>query len=341
MIDVNKIKKDFPIFKNNPNLVYFDSAATSLKPQVVIDKIVEYYEKFSANIHRGIYALSERATEEYEKTRQFTADFIGAKDSSEIIFTRNTTESINLISYSLGRQIVKKTDEIVVTIMEHHSNFVPWQQLSKELNADFKVIDVNEEGCLIDIGKTINKKTKILALSYVSNVLGTINPIKEIIKKAKRINPNIVIIIDAAQSVPYMKVNVSDLDCDFLAFSAHKMLGPTGVGVLWGKKELLDKMFPFNLGGGMIEKVSLKKTTFRETPYKFEAGTPHIAGVIAFYEAIKYLLNKEMKNIKNHEQKLAFYTIKRLKEEFDDNIKIYGQKLPDNRSGLISFTFRN
>lgn len=341
MIDASMIKKDFPIFKYQPNLVYLDSAATSLKPQTVIDKIVEYYSRYSANIHRGIYTLSERATQEYEKTRQATADFIGAKDPAEIVFTRNTTESINLVAYSLGRQIVKKADEIVTTIAEHHSNFVPWQVLTNQVKANFKIIDIDKEGCLIDIEKYITKNTKILALSYVSNVLGTINPIGEIIKKAKRINPNIVVVIDAAQAVPHLKVNVSDLGCDFLAFSAHKMLGSTGLGVLWGKKEILERMPPFNLGGGMIQESSLKKTTYRETPYKFEAGTPHIAGVIAFRKAIKYLLNKGVENIKNHEQKLAFYTIKKLKEEFEDNIKIYGPKSPNDHAGLVSFTFKN
>lgn len=341
MIDANIIKKDFPIFKYQPDLVYLDSAATSLKPQVVIDKIVEYYEKYPANIHRGIYKISERATSEYEKTRQTVAEFIKAKNSNEIIFTRNTTESINLVAYSLGRQIINKDDEVTTTIMEHHSNFVPWQVLTNQSKANFKIINIDKEGYLIDIEKYITKNTKILALSYVSNVLGTINPVKEIIKKAKRINPNIVVVIDAAQAIPHMKLNVSDLNCDFLAFSAHKMLGPTGVGILWGKKELLDEMLPFNLGGGMIQEVHTTKTIFKNSPYKFEAGTPHIAGVIALEKALSYLSNLGMEKVRKHEILLVDYTVKRLKEEFDSEITIFGPKKLEKRAGIITFTFKN
>lgn len=339
MLDIKKIKQDFPIFKNIPNLVYLDSSSTSLKPQVVIDKIVEYYEKYGANVARGLYPISEKATEEYEETRQIVADFINAATSDEVIFTRGTTESVNLVAYSLGREIVGKGDEIVTTIMEHHSNFVPWQQLAFEVGADFKVADITEDGPLVDLTDVITKKTKILALTYVSNVLGTINPIKEIVATAKKINPEIIIFVDAAQAAPHMKIDVADLGCDFLAFSSHKMLGPTGVGVLWGKREVLERMFPFNFGGEMIREVYIDKTIFKEIPHKFEAGTPHIDGVIAFKEAIKYLLDIGFDKIRAHEISLTKYSLKRLQEELGDDIKILGPMDPEKKGGVIAFAF--
>src|SRR3989344_3567413 len=253
MIDSKQIKKDFPIFKNIPSLIYLDSTATSLKPTAVIDSMVDYYSSYSANVARGLYKISEKTTQKFEETRETVAKFINATSANEIIFTRSTTESINLLAYSLGREIVGKGDEVVVSVMEHHSNFVPWQQLAFEVGADFKVIDINEDGYLdirtgrdLSLQNVVSKKTKILSLTYVSNVLGTINPIKQIVMAAKKINPNIIVIVDAAQAVPHIKVDVQDLGCDFLAFSSHKMLGPTGVGVLWGKYEHLDQMFPFN-----------------------------------------------------------------------------------------------
>ncbi|MCS6956239.1 MAG: SufS family cysteine desulfurase [Patescibacteria group bacterium] len=349
MIDFSKIKSDFPIFKKNPNLIYLDSTATSLKPQSVIDKLIEYYSSYSANIFRGVYKISEKATEEYEKTREIIADFINAK-KQEVIFTRNTTESINLIAYSLGRKIIEKNDEIIVSIMEHHANFVPWQVLSSEIGAVLKIIDIDEEGYLriknqkskkINLDEIITKKTKILALTYISNVLGTVNPIKEIIKSARKISPKIIIIIDSAQAVPHIKVDVKDLDADFIAFSSHKMMGPTGVGVLWGKEEILAEMFPFLYGGEMIEEVTIEKTTFKKPPYKFEAGTPSIAEVIGLSEAVKYLKKIGLENIRNHEKNLTQKTIKRLLEEFSDKIKIFGPKNIEDKGGIISFTFDN
>ncbi|MCX7955936.1 MAG: SufS family cysteine desulfurase [Patescibacteria group bacterium] len=349
MIDFLKIKSDFPIFKKNPNLIYLDSTATSLKPQSVIDKLIEYYSSYNANIFRGVYKISEKATEEYEKTREIIADFINAK-KQEVIFTRNTTESINLIAYSLGRKIIEKNDEIIVSIMEHHANFVPWQVLSSEIGAVLKIIDIDEEGYLrikdkksrkINLYEIITKKTKILALTYISNVLGTINQIKKIIKSARKINPKIIIIIDSAQAVPHIKVDVKDLDADFIVFSSHKMMGPTGVGILWGKEELLTEMFPFLYGGEMIEEVTIEKTTFKRTPYKFEAGTPSIAEVIGLSEAVKYLEKIGLENIKNHEKNLTQKTIKRLLEEFSGKIKIFGPKNIEDRGGIISFTFDN
>lgn len=342
MIDSKKIKKDFPIFDSNPGLVYLDSTATSLKPHSVINKISEYYSKYSANIFRGVYRISERATEEFEETREVVAKFIGAKSREEIVFTRNTTESINLVAYSLGRQVMREGDEILTTVMEHHSNFVPWQVLTSETGAILKILDINDDGYLIgDLDRIITSKTKILALTYVSNVLSTINPVKEIIAKAKAINPEIITVVDAAQAVPHMEINVLDLDCDFLVFSSHKMLGPTGVGVLWGKYELLDRMFPFMYGGEMISEVYLDQTKFKKPPHKFEAGTPAIAEVIALKEAIKYLNRIGLQNIRAHEEDVVKYAIDCLGKAFGDKIRIIGPKNLNTRGGIIAFNFED
>ena len=350
MIDIKTIKKQFPIFQSQPDLVYLDSTATSLKPKKMIDKLKEYYEEYSANVFRGIYPMSEKATVEFEDTRDVVSKFINANKSEEIIFTRNTTESLNLLAYSLGRKIIESNDEIVTTIMEHHSNFVPWQVLASEIGAKFKVIDINEEGYLdlydknikyqiSNIKKIITKKTKILTLTYVSNVLGTINPVKEIIAAAKKTNPKIIVIVDAAQAVPHLKIDVQDLGADFVAFSSHKMLGPTGVGVLWGKEELLKTMNPFMFGGEMIDEVSVDRSIFKEPPHKFEAGTPSIGEVIAFKEAIKFLNQLGMEKIREHEKKLTNFAINQLIDTFGESIKIYGPKSIEDRGGIISFSF--
>lgn len=345
MINVQKIKKDFLIFEKQKDLVYLDSTATSLKPKLVIDKLTEYYRDYSANIHRGIYPISEKATEEYEKTRKVVADFINAFSEAEVIFTKNTTESLNLLAYSLGRQIIGKGDEIVTTIMEHHSNFIPWQILVEETRAVLKIIDIDENGFL-DLGVNLNylnsiisKKTKILTITAVSNVLGTINPIKEITQLAKKINPRLIVIVDAAQAVPHQKIDVQDWDIDFLAFSGHKMLGPTGVGVLWGKKDHLEKMYPFLFGGGMIEKVELKKTTFAQLPAKFEAGTPPIAEVIGLAEAIRYLEKVGLEKIRDHEKELTNFCLKSLKANFGSKIKLFGPQDENYQGGIIAFNF--
>ena len=345
MFDPKKIKKDFPIYNQHPNLVYLDSGATSLKPRVVVEKITEYYNQYSANIHRGIYQISELASLEYEETRSVVATFIGADSPSEIVFTRNSTESINLIASTVGQDIIESGDEIVTSIMEHHSNFVPWQQLAFSKGADFKVINIENyelriknDKSKIDLSDIITKKTKILALTLVSNVLGTINPIKEISQAARKMNPNIIIVVDAAQAVPHMLVDVKNLGCDFLVFSSHKMFGPTGVGVLWGKANLLKKMDPYQYGGDMIDIVSLEKTTFAEPPHRFEAGTPNIAGVIGLKAAIRYIKNIGIENIKIHENKLANLAIAKLDKAFGEKIRILGPKADLNRSGIISFT---
>ena len=342
-------------------MVYLDSTATSLKPKIVIDKIKEYYEEYSANVFRGIYPMSEKATTEFEETRNIVFKFINANKPEEIVFTRNATESLNLLAYSLGRKIIKSGDEIVTTIMEHHSNFVPWQVLSSEIGAVFKVIDINNNGYLnlynenikyqisniksktndkyqnLKLENIITKKTKILALTYVSNVLGTINPIKEIISEVKKINSKIIVIVDAAQAVPHIKVNVQDLGADFIVFSSHKMLGPTGVGVLWGKEQLLKEMYPFMYGGDMINEVYIDRSTYKDPPHKFEAGTPAIGEIIAFKEAINFLNKVGVKNIRDHEKKIIDFAISRLNDTFDQSIKIFGPTNIEDKGGIISF----
>ena len=284
--------------------------------------------------------MSEKATEEFEETRSIVSEFINANKSEEIVFTRNATESLNLLAYSLGRKIIGSGDEIVTTIMEHHSNFVPWQVLAGEVGAVFKVVNINDEGYLEkNWNGIITKKTKILALTYVSNVLGTINPIKEIIEAVKKINPNVIVIVDAAQAVPHMKMDVQDLDSDFVVFSSHKMLGPTGVGVLWGKEKYLKEMYPFMYGGDMIDEVYIDRTTYKDPPHKFEAGTPAIGEVIAFKEAINFLNKVGIENIRDHEKKITNFAINKLKDTFGKSIKIYGPKNIEDRGGIISFSF--
>ena len=338
MINVSKIKKDFPIFSHHPDLVYLDSAATSLKPKRVIDKIVEYYQEYSTNVHRGVYQISERATKEYEETREVVANFIGAK-SSEIVFTRNTTESLNLLAQGLTEKFTKRGDEILISIMEHHSNFVPWQVASKKKGLNLKILDIDENGKLkiSQLKRLITKKTKIVSLTYASNVLGTINPIKEIAEIIKKKNKDIFFVIDGAQAVSHFKLNVKDLGIDFLAFSGHKMLGPTGVGVLWGREELLNEIPPLNYGGGMIESVEIEKTTFQKAPFKFEGGTPPIAQVIGLKEAIFYIEELGINTIEKHEKELTEFAIEKIKKEFGRKIKIYG---PKERIGVIAFNFK-
>ncbi len=323
-IDALAVRKDFPQFDRKINgkpIVYLDSTATSLKPRAVIHKENEYYTRYTANIFRGIYQTSEEATKAYEDVRMKTAKFIGASKPEEIIFTRNTTESINLVAYSLIHG-----DEVVASIMEHHSNFVPWQQLGK-----LKVWHMDE-----DLGTLITRKTKLFAITAVSNVLGTINPIKKIVRTIKKINPKCLVLIDAAQAVPHMRVNVTDWGADFVAFSSHKMLGPTGVGVLWGKYGLLESMTPFQYGGEMIQEVREDKTIFKEPPHKFEAGTPHIAGVIGFGAAIDYLEKLGMDNVRKHEEEIVAYAMSKMKKM--KGLTIYG---PESRAGVIAFTMKS
>lgn len=344
MIDATKLRKDFPQFTRKINgkpIVYLDSAATSLKPWSVINKENEYYTRYTANIFRGIYTTSEEATKEYEDVREKTAKFIGANRPEEIVFTRNTTESINLVAYSWMRHNVHKGDNVVVSVMEHHSNFVPWQQLAGELGVTFKVwgTDKNGELNIKDLDKLITRRTKLLGITALSNVLGTIVPVKEIIRKVKTINPHISVLVDGAQAIPHMKVDVVDWGADFVAFSSHKMLGPTGVGVLWGKYELLDAMKPFGYGGEMIQEVRVEKTLFKEVPHKFEAGTPHIAGVIGFGAAIDYLTKLGMDKVRRHEEEIITYAMKELKRI--KGLTIYGPTNIKKKGGVIAFTMKS
>ena len=339
MIKVSDIKKDFSVFSKYPGLIYLDSAATSLKPNQVIEKINEYYKNYPSNIHRGIYNISEIATKEYEQTREVVADFIGA-NSSEIIFTKNTTEALNIVANGLVEKFVKNGDEIILSIIEHHSNFVPWQVLAKKKKLKIKIVNIDNNGVLkiSDLKNLITKKTKIISLTFVSNVLGTITPIKEISEFIRKRNKNIIFVIDGAQAVPHLKIDVKELGVDFFAFSGHKILGPTGTGVLWGRKELLDLISPLNYGGGMIEKVEIKKTIFQKAPFKFEAGTPDISAVIGLKEAILYLKRIGMERIKKHVSELSIFAIEKLKKEFDKKIEIYG---PKEKIGIIAFNFKN
>lgn len=343
MLNTTKIKSDFPIFKNQPNLTYLDSTATSLKPQSVIDKLNEYYTQYSSNIFRGLYPISQKATEEHELTREIVAKFIGTKHPEEVIFTRNTSESLNLLMYTLGDKIVQKGDNVVISIAEHHSNFVPWQMLCLKKQAEFKVLGISKEGILNleELEKEVNSQTKIIAITYISNVLGTVNPIEKIVKIARQKNPKVIVIVDAAQAAPHLPLNVHKLGADFVAFSSHKMLGPTGVGVLWGKKEMLEAMSPFMFGGEMIEKVTVENTTFDEIPHKFEAGTPAIGEIIALKEAVKYLQKIGLSNIEKHEKELTKYALERLNQEFGADFQVIGPTDYKLKTGIISFIFKD
>lgn len=342
-MDITQLKKDFPIFTIDPSLVYLDSTATALKPKVVIDKLREYYEQYSANIHRGIYKISEKATAEYEETRKIVAKFINASKAEEIIYTRNASEAINLVASTIGRDTVETDDEIITTIMEHHSNFIPWQQLAKENGAQLKVVGLLEDGTLNEtqLYNFICEKTKIVAITYISNALGTVNPLKNIITNIKHKNPQTLVIVDAAQAVPHMKVDIQDLGCDFLVFSSHKMLGPTGIGILWGKYELLESMSPYQYGGEMITEVSIEQSLWKKPPHKFEAGTPHISGAIALKEAIHYLENIGMDKVREHEKEITAYALAQFKKVFPEKIKVFGPLDVNIRGGILTFTFES
>ena len=336
------LRKDFPILKrtvrDNKPLVYLDNASTTQKPNQVIDSITDYYQNHNANIHRAVYALAEEATEAYEATRDKIASFINIQDRQEIIFVRGTTEAINLVAYSWGRSNIKEGDIIVTTEYEHHSNIVPWQLLTQEKRAKLEYIGVDDDGELIldDLDKLLaTGKVKLVTFSLMSNVLGTITDAKKIIEKCKV--AGVPTLIDGAQAVPHMKVDLEKLGCDFFAFSGHKMLGPTGIGVLWVRKSILETMNPFHGGGDMIREVHKYETTWNDLPYKFEAGTPNIADVVGFGAAIDYLTKIGMDNVREHEIELTTYAIEKL-----SNIKglhIYGTKDISKRGGVISFNF--
>ncbi len=338
MLDVKDIKNDFPIFKSKEkNFIYLDSASTSQKPQSVIDSVSSYYDSYSANIHRALYEIGEKATDKYESVREKVRQFMNVPDSHNIIFSSGTTESINLIAYAWGTKNLNNDDHILITEMEHHSNLIPWQLLSSRSNASLDYILLNNDGTLEleSLEKKILSKTKIISVSHQSNVFGTINPINKIIDEAKKVGA--ITVIDGAQAVPHMKVDIENLGCDFYAFSGHKMLGPTGVGVLIGRKTILEKMDPFMGGGEMINTVTMEKSTWNDVPWKFEAGTPNIAQVIGLGAAIDYIEKIGIENIHQHEQGLLKYGLEILSQ--NENIVLYGN--PEIRGAVIPFNVKN
>ncbi|MGX7419916.1 cysteine desulfurase [Carnobacterium gallinarum] len=338
-LDAAKIRVDFPILNqivNDENLVYLDNAATTQKPTAVMNTIVEdYYYKNNANVHRGVHTLAERATEQFEAAREKVRYFIQANETAEVLFTRGTTTSLNWIARSYGDLAISEGDEIVISYMEHHSNIIPWQQLAKAKKATLKYIGLTSDGQLdmVDAKKQITTKTKIVSIAHVSNVLGVINPIEDLREFAH--NVGAVIVVDGAQAVPHMKVDVQALDVDFYCFSGHKMLGPTGIGILYGKRKHLEQMEPVEFGGEMIDFVHLQESTWKELPWKFEAGTPNIAGAIGLGAAVDYLENLGMDQIEAHEQELVDYVMPKLLAI--EGLTIYGPQNPAEHTGVIAF----
>ena len=334
---MNTIKKDFPLLENE-NITYLDSGATTQKPIQVIKAVEEFYQKYNANPHRGAYSLSVEATEQYENTRTKIAKFINARHREEIIFSKNATESLNLIAYSYGMDNLKKDDEVVISIMEHHSNLVPWQKVTKKTGSKLNYMYINDEFELTDeeIEDKITDKTKIVGITHVSNVLGTINNVKKIIKYAHK--KGAIVIVDASQSIPHMKIDVQDLDADFLVFSGHKMLAPLGIGVLYGKKEILNKMSPFLMGGDMIEYVYEQDTTFAPLPNKFEAGTQNVEGVIGLGSAIDYIENLGYDKIQKIEKEVLSYAREELSKL--DFLDLHITPNENNHSSVISFNIK-
>ncbi|MGH2749301.1 MAG: cysteine desulfurase [Actinomycetota bacterium] len=340
-IDVESLRKDFPIFEvqaHGKPLIYLDSASTSQKPRQVVDRMVRFYETENANVHRGVYELSEKATAAYEGARAVCARFIGARDPRAIIFTRGATEGINLVRFTWARVNVREGDEILVTEMEHHSNLIPWQLLAQETGATLRHLPIDDEGKLrVDLlGEYINERTKIVACSLMSNVLGTINPVRRLADAAHAVGARIV--VDAAQAAPHVPIDVNELDVDFLAYSSHKMLGPTGAGALYGRFDLLEEMPPFHGGGEMIREVFPDHATWAEVPHKFEAGTPNIAQVVGMGAAVEYLEGLGIENVRAHEKEMVAYGIERLEEA---GAEVYGPKDTSIRGGVASFNLND
>ncbi len=347
MLDPYEIRKDFPILErlvNGRRIVYLDNAATSQKPIQVINAIVEFYTKYNANIHRGLHTLSQEASQLYEEAHEVVAKFINAHSWDEVIFTSNTTDSINLVAYSWGLSNISEGDRIVLTIMDHHSNMLPWRRIAEMKGAEVVYVDITDDGYLKhDMFKElINERTRVVAIPGMSNVLGTIiepEAVREVAKLAREVGA--IVVLDGAQSVPHMPTNVRELDVDFLAFSGHKMLGPTGIGVLWGRREILNEMPLFKTGGDTIKDVTLEEVIWHDLPWRFEAGTPPIAEGVGLAEAVKYLAKIGMSNVKMYEERLTEYTIKRLSEELQDSIELYGPRVPAHRGGIISFNIKD
>ncbi|WP_142423164.1 cysteine desulfurase [Enterococcus durans] len=338
MISADKIRQDFPILfqeVNDEPLVYLDNAATTQKPKAVLDALKDYYEHENANVHRGVHTLAERATHSYEAAREKVRSFINASETAEVLFTRGTTTSLNWVARSFGEQFIHEGDEILISYMEHHSNVIPWQQLAKKTGASLKYIELTEEGFL-DMEKAkelINSNTKIVSIAHVSNVLGVINPVEELAQMIHEQGG--ILVVDGAQSTPHMAIDVQQIDCDFFAFSGHKVCGPTGIGVLYGKRKWLEQMEPVEFGGEMIDFVELYDSTWKELPWKFEAGTPNIAGAIALGHAIDYLEAIGMENIHHYEEELVAYVLPKLQQI--EGLKIYGPQDPAKRTGVIAF----
>jgi cysteine desulfurase / selenocysteine lyase len=337
-MNIQDIRSHFPILHQEVNgkpLVYLDSAATSQKPIAVIETLEKYYKEYNSNVHRGVHTLGTMATDAYEGAREKVRRFINAKSTEEIIFTRGATTALNFVAHSYGTDNLREGDEIVITFMEHHANIIPWQQVAKKTGATLKYIPLQEDGTisLDDVRATVTSNTKIVSVMKVSNVLGVMNPIKEIAKIAHE--NGAVMVVDGAQAAPHTRIDVQDLDCDFLAFSGHKMCGPTGIGVLYGKKQHLEKMEPVETGGEMIDFVDLYESTWKELPWKFEAGTPIIAGAIGLGAAIDFLEQIGLDNIEAHEHKLAAYAMDKLSRI--EGMKIYGPQDPSLRAGLVTF----
>ncbi len=340
MYDVNEIRKDFPILSRKvygKPLVYLDNAATTQKPRQVIQALVDYYEGFNANVHRGVHALSQEATERYEEARRKVARFIGAQHPEEIIWTRNASESLNLVAYTWAERNIGEGDEIVVTPYEHHSNLVPWQKVARDKNASLRVLPMRDDDNSLDMSRVdefITPRTKLLAAVHMSNGIGIVTPIETLAAKARAVGATVL--IDATQSAPHMPVDVRALDCDFLTLSGHKMLGPTGIGALYGRREILEDMDPFMRGGEMVLEVWYDRATWNDLPMKFEAGTPNIADAIGFGAAVDYLDAIGMEEIREHEMALSSYALEAF-EELEEDVDVFGPRDPERRGGIISF----
>jgi cysteine desulfurase/selenocysteine lyase len=340
-LDPHALQRDFPIFTrtvHDKSLIYLDNAATTQKPRSVIEAVTRYYETYNANVHRAVHTLSHEASVAYEEAHKKAAQFVNARSWREIVFTRNATEALNLVAYAWGMHNLQAGDEVLVTIMEHHSDIVPWQMLRQLKQITVKFLDVTDDGRLKlgELPKRLTKRTKLVGVIYASNVLGTVNPLKTIIEEAKKVGA--VTVIDAAQAAPHIPIDVQAVGCDFLAVSGHKMLGPTGIGFLWGRKELLEAMHPFLHGGDMISTVTTESVTFNELPWKFEAGTPNIAGGIGLGAAIDYLCSLGLENIYTHEQRLLEYALEKLSQI--NGLEIYGPKETEDRLAVISFNLK-